>query len=144
MNSIEFKTGLKGQLGDRYFSEEEIISYATQFDPLSFHIDPIKAKESQFKKIIASGSQAFKVMYAEFWVPIFGKTVLAGLSVNHWNFILPTYANETITGQYEIKSILNTNKPNELIIKWKFSFFNNKKELVQSLEIKILHNKDLI
>lgn len=144
MDSAEFKVGLNRFLGERSLSEEEIISYAKQFDPLYFHTDPEKAKSSLFKGLVSSGSQIFKVFYAQFWVPIYGKTILAGLSVNKWNFLLPIYANEMIIGEYQILSILKTSTPSELIITWKFTFKNKQGELAQSLELKILHNKDLI
>ncbi len=101
-------------------------------------------KKSIFKGLAASGSQAFRTIYAESWVPKFGNSIIAGLSVNHWNFLKPIYAESPIYTKYEVLKILNTGRPNERIITRKFSFFNSLNELVQSLEIKILHHKDLI
>lgn len=144
MHSVDFKVGLHRVLGELALSEEEIISYAEQFDPLYFHTNPEKAKSSLFKGLVASGSHIFKVFYSQLWVPIYGKTILAGLSVNKWNFLQPIYANEIITGEYQILSILETSTPSELIITWKFTFKNQEGKLAQSLELKILHNKDLI
>jgi len=42
-------------LGDHTFTQDEIIRFATQYDPQYFHIDPELAKESHFGGLIASG-----------------------------------------------------------------------------------------
>ena len=42
-------------LGSRTVIEEEIINYATQFDPQPLHIDKVAAKDSIFGGVIASG-----------------------------------------------------------------------------------------
>ncbi len=47
--------------GDRFktdpvsFSEEEIITFARQYDPQRFHVDPLEAEKTMFGGIIASG-----------------------------------------------------------------------------------------
>ena len=43
------------EIGSHTFTEEEIIAFARQFDPQSFHIDPAAAKNSFFGGLIASG-----------------------------------------------------------------------------------------
>ena len=140
----EIKVGYQGVLPSRTLSKVEVVEYAKKYDPLPFHIDEAFAKKSIFKGLAASGSQAFRTIYAESWVPKFGNSIIAGLSVNHWNFLKPIYAESPIYTKYEVLKILNTGRPNERIITRKFSFFNSLNELVQSLEIKILHHKDLI
>ncbi|MCF8474013.1 MAG: hypothetical protein K9G26_04885 [Emcibacter sp.] len=39
-------------------SEEEIIEFATKYDPQYFHIDPVAAKSSPFGGVIASGTHS--------------------------------------------------------------------------------------
>jgi acyl dehydratase len=51
----DFIPGKVIELGSRTVSEEEIISYATQFDPQPFHIDKVAAEDSIFGGVIASG-----------------------------------------------------------------------------------------
>jgi|SRR5690606_25225473 len=41
--------------GTRLVTEEEIITFARQYDPQYFHADPEAAKQSQFKGVVASG-----------------------------------------------------------------------------------------
>jgi acyl dehydratase len=51
----DFRVGDMLAMGSHTFSEEEIIAFAQQYDPQPFHIDPIAARESFFKGLIASG-----------------------------------------------------------------------------------------
>ena len=51
----DFVPGKVIELGSRTVSEDEIIAYATQFDPQPFHIDKVAAEDSIFGGVIASG-----------------------------------------------------------------------------------------
>lgn len=42
-------------MGSHTFSREEIVAFAGQYDPQPIHIDPVAARESFFKGLIASG-----------------------------------------------------------------------------------------
>lgn len=43
------------KLGNYTFTEENIIAYASQWDPQPFHTDPVAAEQSQFGGLVASG-----------------------------------------------------------------------------------------
>ena len=51
----DFKPGQVFELGSFTMTEEEIIDFATKFDPQPFHTDPEAARESPFGGLIASG-----------------------------------------------------------------------------------------
>lgn len=51
----DFRVGEVLAMGSHTFSEEEIIAFARQYDPQPFHVDPVAAKDSFFKGLIASG-----------------------------------------------------------------------------------------
>ena len=51
----DIELGQTIQLGSYTFTEEEIISFGTKYDPQYFHIDPEAAKESHFGGLVASG-----------------------------------------------------------------------------------------
>ncbi|WP_025899714.1 MaoC family dehydratase [Sneathiella glossodoripedis] len=51
----DFSVGDVEEFGCHVPSEEEIIEFATEFDPQPFHIDPDAAKDHFFGGIIASG-----------------------------------------------------------------------------------------
>jgi acyl dehydratase len=41
--------------GSRAVTEEEIIEFATRYDPQWFHTDPVRARDSRWKGLISSG-----------------------------------------------------------------------------------------
>lgn len=131
--------GRKYSLGEKALSEQEIIDFALAYDPLDFHINKEVAEKSIFKGLVASGSHVFHWFYKEKWIPLFGKSVLAGLQLNNWKFLLPVYANQTITASASIASIKPSGKHEASIAEWKFEFVNENNNLVQSLELFILH-----
>lgn len=51
----DFEPGRTFDVGSRTVSEDEIIEFARQFDPQSFHVDQAAAAESMYGGIIASG-----------------------------------------------------------------------------------------
>ena len=58
----DFFPGQEIALGSRTVSEEEIIAFATQFDPQPFHVDHDAAANSIFKGVIASGWHTCSMM----------------------------------------------------------------------------------
>ena len=54
----DFRVGEVIDLGETpRFTEESIIAFAEQYDPQPFHTDPIRARDSIFGSLVASGWQ---------------------------------------------------------------------------------------
>lgn len=51
----DYVPGASYDCGSVSVSEAEIVSFASQFDPQSFHVDPVAAKSGPFGGLIASG-----------------------------------------------------------------------------------------
>jgi acyl dehydratase len=51
----DFTPGLTVELDGPTITEEDILEYARKYDPQPFHIDPVRAKESIYGGLIASG-----------------------------------------------------------------------------------------
>src|SRR5258708_11651362 len=51
----DYEIGAKFPLGSTSFTAEEIVAFAREFDPQSFHVDAAAARESMFDGLIASG-----------------------------------------------------------------------------------------
>jgi acyl dehydratase len=51
----DFAAGQTFDLGQHLFGEDEIVEFATQFDPQPFHVDPEATAASNFGGLIASG-----------------------------------------------------------------------------------------
>jgi acyl dehydratase len=51
----DYEVGARYPLGSTSFTAEEIVAFARQFDPQTFHTDAVAARESMFGGLIASG-----------------------------------------------------------------------------------------
>jgi acyl dehydratase len=55
MRFDEIRAGMIIDGGSRAVTEEEIIEFATRYDPQWFHTDPVRARDSRWKGLISSG-----------------------------------------------------------------------------------------
>jgi acyl dehydratase len=58
----DFHAGQDIDLGTRSVTEEEIVAFATAFDPQPFHVDPAAASASIYGGVIASGWHTCSMM----------------------------------------------------------------------------------
>ncbi|HVA98283.1 MAG TPA: MaoC/PaaZ C-terminal domain-containing protein [Bacteroidia bacterium] len=135
----DFAIGKKFDFGVTSFTEDEIIAFAKLFDPLDFHIDREAAKKSYFRALIASGPHCFNFVHRTQWIPRFKDTVIAGMEVNHWKFIKPVYANMNVHSSATILDIKPNPENTFASVTWLYEFKNDAGELVQTLEMVILH-----
>lgn len=84
--------------------ESEIIEMATRFDPQSFHIDPVAAKESVFGGIVASSVHVFAM-----WVAVGMKSqqkrsaALSALGFNHMKLREAIRPGDMLRARSEVK-----------------------------------------
>ena len=125
-------------LGTINLSTNEIISFATDYDPLDFHLSEEGGKKSVFGGLIASGPHIFNKFHKEKWIPLFGKTVICGMEVNRWKFLQPVRPDEEIscTATVMRKDISKTTR--NAIITWVYDFRRGE-TAVQYLEMTIMH-----
>jgi acyl dehydratase len=134
-----FIVGKKYDLGTVVLSEQDIIDFAKIFDPLSLHVDKAAAQKTIFKDIIASGPHIFNLIYRREWLPRFGETVICGMGVSNWKFVKPVYAEQLIKAELTILSINPEAGQNARGVTWLFEFKNQKGEMVQLLEMEVMH-----
>lgn len=134
-----FELNRQYDLGSTCFSEAEIIDFAMRYDPLEFHLDVEKAKGSLFKGLVSSGPHPFHHFYKNHWVPKFGDTVVAGLGIDNWRFLKPVYVDRKVSCVVSIKEMIPHPEKKTVTIRWYFEFRNEKSELVQHLEMIVLH-----
>ncbi|MBI2967121.1 MAG: hypothetical protein HYY40_04825 [Bacteroidetes bacterium] len=131
--------GRKFNFGFLSLSSDEIMEFAKMVDPLDFHTDLEAANNSIFRGLIASGPHIFTKFYKTCWLPLFKPTVKAGLGVNNWRLLLPVYADSKISGQALVAKASHNPLKQHSVIQWNWEFRNENSDIVQSLEITILH-----
>jgi acyl dehydratase len=138
LSLTDFELNKSFDFGFIAISEEEIIEFATAFDPLGFHTDKEIAEKSMFGALVASGPHTFNIFYKKHWLPLFKDTVLAGLEAN-WKYLKPIYADMKVFGKITIVDVNPNPEKNRVVVKWHFDFTNEKGELLQTLNMTMLH-----
>jgi len=134
-----FETGNTYMLGSKVFSEAEIIDFAMRYDPLDFHLSVEAGKKSLFKDLVASGPHPFHHFYKNHWIPKFGKSVVAGLGLDTWRFLKPVYAGQAVHCRISIKELTQHPEKETVTVRWYFEFKNEQEELLQHLDMIVLH-----
>jgi acyl dehydratase len=90
-------------LGSYTVSEDEIISFATEYDPQPFHIDPDAARESPFNGIIASGWHTISItnrLVVDGFLNMIANQ--GGLGAESISWSAPVRPGDTITATLEV------------------------------------------
>lgn len=97
----DFFPGQEIALGSRTVSEEEIIAFATQFDPQPFHVDHDAAANSIFKGVIASGWHTCSMMMRLVVDNLMSESSSMGSpGLDGVRWLLPVRAGDTISVSY--------------------------------------------
>jgi len=132
----DFVVGQEIELGERTVSEDEIIAFATQFDPQPFHIDKEAAAQSIYGGVIASGWHTCAMMM---------RVVLDGMGCEEASmgspgldgvrWLLPVRAGDTLKVRYLTREVkASTSKPDRGIVKSTWVATNQKGEDVCTID----------
>lgn len=136
----ELEEGQVFDFGTIQLTEEQIIKFAQQFDPIPFHTDRDYAEKSHFKGIIASGSQLFYEFYGREWIPRFKYTVFAGMGVENWSMKKPLYPMQKISCKATILTKVDKPEKGFGVIKWHFDFIGtDNNEIYQTMDLVVTH-----
>ncbi len=132
----DFHEGQEIPLGSRTVTEEEIIAFATQFDPQPFHVDQEAAKSSQFGGIIASGWHTCSMMMrmvVDGMMASSSSMGSPGLDKVRW--ILPVHAGDTLTVSYVTTGVkASASRPDRGVVWSMWKAENQRGELVCTVE----------
>ncbi|MBR7792045.1 MaoC family dehydratase [Undibacterium sp. FT147W] len=128
----DFIPGSVIPLGQRTVTEEEIIHFAQQFDPQSFHVDKDAAKASIFGGVIASGwhtcSMIMRMVVDGF---IADSSSMGSPGVDEVRWILPVRPGDTLTVSAETVSVKpSTSKPDRGVVNTVWKAVNQDGQLV--------------
>jgi acyl dehydratase len=102
----DFHVGDVTELGPVTVTEEEIVAFASRFDPQPFHVDPEAARESPFGGLIASGWHT-----AALYMGMFVRGVLEGTAslgspgVEELRWTAPVRPGDTLRGRATITDV---------------------------------------
>lgn len=108
----DLRKGATYELGPHTVSEDELVGFASQWDPQDFHIDKETADAGQFGGLIASGIHTLAV-YQRLSVlgMIGGWSVIAGRSLQNVRFLRPVRPGDVLTVSVVIEDIVFDERP---------------------------------
>jgi len=132
----DYQVGTKYPLGSTSFSAEEITAFARQFDPQSFHVDAVAAKESMFGSLIASGwhiNAKLMRLFVDNYLD--RRTALGSPGLDEIRWLKPVRPGDTLTAWVECADkVPSRSRPDMGIIHEHWRATNQKGELVLTVK----------
>jgi acyl dehydratase len=132
----DFKVGEVSEMGRRTVDKSEVIAFAQQFDPQSFHVDESAAKQSMYGGLIASGwhtvAMVMRMMCDNY---LLDSASLGSPGVDHVKWLKPVRPGDTIRAMRTVlESRRSASKPDVGIVKTLWEVFNQHDERVMTME----------
>jgi acyl dehydratase len=136
----DFVVGETLEVGQHTFTEEEIITFAKQFDAQPFHIDPLAARDSAFRGLIASGWHTCSVMMSMVVSNLLGNSASMGSpGVDAIRWLRPVRPGDTLSVKLTVlASRLSASRPDRGIVSTRWQGFNQHGQPVVDLRTKII------
>jgi acyl dehydratase len=130
----DYEVGRKYHLGSTSFSEQEIVDFAIQYDPQSFHVDREAARRSMFGGLIASGWHVnAKLMRLFVDNYIDKRTALGSPGLDELRWLKPVRPGDTLTAWVECAAkVPSKSKPTMGVVHEHWRATNQNGELVMT------------
>lgn len=100
-NSIPI--GEKGDLGSYHLSLQEIVDFASRYDPQPFHVDPEQASQSIYGGLIASGFHTGSIFMRLVALGFLNQVASQGSpGISDLSWLSPVRPGDTLYASYEI------------------------------------------
>jgi len=131
----DFVIGDVYELGDRRVTKQEIVAFAEQYDPQSYHVDESAAEDSLFGELVASGWHTTAIMSAMSVQALFDEVATAGgLGVDDLRWPTPVRPGDTLSGKIEVlDTSLSESHPDRGYVDFQIELANSNDETVLSL-----------
>ena len=132
----DYEVGQRFDLGSTRFTADDIVGFARQYDPQSFHVDADAARQSMFGGLIASGWHVTaKLMRLFVDNYIDQRTALGSPGVDDVRWLKPVRPGDTLTAWVECAGkVPSKSRPEMGIIHEQWHATNQKGELVMTLK----------
>jgi acyl dehydratase len=132
----DFKVGDTIDLGERVVDRDEVIAFATAFDPQPFHVDEDAARATSFGGLIASGwHTAAMVMRMMCDTYMLESASLGSPGMDSVRWLRPVRPGDTIRATSTVLAArVSQSKPGVGIVTSRFDVRNQHGELVMTME----------
>lgn len=133
------------QCGSYEVSKEEVIAFATKWDPQPWHIDEDAAKASFFGDLTACSAHIFSIfcITSPQWQNGVTMQAMASLGFDEMRMLKPVYAGETVRCVTTVDSVrVSNSKPDRGIVVYASELLNQANEPVFSIKCTTLMARD--
>ncbi|MGC5245883.1 MaoC/PaaZ C-terminal domain-containing protein [Gordonia sp. DT219] len=103
----DLHAGQRYDLGDHTVSEAELLDFASQWDPQSFHVDREAAEAGAFGGLIASGIHSLAIAQQLSVTSLLHSwSVIAGRRLREVEFRAPVRSDDTLAGTLHIDAVV--------------------------------------
>lgn len=132
----DFVVGETIEIGRRSIDRDEVVAFATEFDPQPFHVDDVAAKASTFGGLIASGwhtcAMVMRMMCDSY---LLDSASLGSPGVEHVKWLKPVRPGDTIRAMRTVlESRRSGSRPEMGLVKTRWDVYNQDDELVMTME----------
>ena len=127
----DLKLGMRFKSEAMTVSKDDIIRFASEFDPQPFHIDEEAAKDTIFKGLAASGwhTAAIAMRLATSCNP-FGRHPLLGAGVDDLRWMKPVRPGDTLHLEGEVTELVPSKSKPQGVARVKWTVYNQNGEAV--------------
>jgi acyl dehydratase len=123
--------GMRFKSAEVSVSKEDIVRFATEFDPQPFHIDEVAAENTAFKGLAASGWHTAAIaMRLCVEVRPFGSHPLLGLGVDGLRWMQPVRPGDVLHVEGEVVELTPSRTKPQGAVKIKWTAYNQRGEAV--------------
>lgn len=133
------------ECGQRHLSAEDIIAFASIWDPQPWHIDEELARQSHFGGLTACSAHIFSIycITSQQWQNNAQQQALASLGFDQLRMKAPVFAGDTLRCVTLFETVrLSKSKPNTGIVVYHSELINQKDEAVFSAKCSTLMARD--
>ncbi len=132
----DFKVGEVEQIGDRLVDRDEVVAFAMQYDPQSFHVDEAAAKKSMYGGLIASGwhtcAMVMRMMCDAY---LLDSDSVGSPGIDNLKWLKPVRPGDTLSARRTtLETRASKSKPDIGIVNNLWEVFNQNGEMVMSMQ----------
>ena len=139
MRDLYFDAFAPGQTFDSpttTVTREQIVAFATEFDPNPFHHDEAAAREAGYPCIIASGFHTLSISFRLFFdLGLWSTAILPSPGLSAIKFVRPLYPDRMIRIRAEVlECIPSRSKPDQGLLRFQHDTLSDTGELILTAE----------
>src|SRR6266851_6621586 len=130
----DLKAGDRFKSGTYKVTEEQIVSFAREFDPQPFHLDPAVARQTMFGSLIASGWHTAAITMRLFVQTLNFAEGAIGLGVDELRWPNAVRPSDVLQVETEIVDLrVSRSKPTHGVVRLRNVTTNQRGEIVQTM-----------